>query len=62
MKKSTKNLIDALHDLVSETAKTLSAAPLDTLDVNEISQTVANLDVIQSLVDVIANNEEIYYS
>lgn len=62
MKKSTKKLISALHDLVSETAKTLSTAPLDTLDVNEISQTVANLDVIQSLVDVIANNEKIYYS
>lgn len=61
MKPSTKHLITALHDLLLETQETLKKAPLDTLDVEEISLTGVNLYVIEDLVKVISDNEEIYY-
>lgn len=62
MRPSTKRLIAALHDLVAETRTVLSAAPFDTLEVEAVSQTGSNLEVIEHLVNVISDNEEIYYA
>lgn len=62
MKNSTKRLIAALHDLVKETRTVLAAAPFDTTEVDEVSQTGANLETIEHLIIVISDNEEIYYA
>lgn len=61
MRLSSKYMIIALHDLVKETQRTLSAAPRDAQEIDQIQQTVINLDVIDRLVNVFADNEEIYY-